>query len=164
MERGALTAERIRELLAYDAGTGSFCWRVTTSNRATAGSIAGSPDGHGYVKIKVDGRLYMAHRLAWLHVYAVWPVGSVDHINGVGTDNRIANLRDVDHSTNMQNQRRANYDSKSGLLGVAPHGNNFRARIQLAGKQRHLGTFSTAEEAHAAYIAAKREIHAGCTL
>lgn len=32
------------------------------------------------------------------------------------------------------------------------------------GKQRHVGLFGTAEAAHAAYLAAKRELHPGNTL
>ena len=38
------------------------------------------------------------------------------------------------------------------------------ATISVGGRQSYLGTFATPEEAHAAYLAEKREKHQGCTL
>lgn len=53
----------------------------------------------------------------------------------------------------------------TGLLGVSKaDSRGFRARIFYAGKETHLGTFKTPEDAHAAYLAAKRRLHAGCTI
>ena len=59
---------------------------------------------------------------------------------------------------------RARKDSASGLLGVKEHRGKFDARIHVAGKAMCLGAFATPAEAHAAYIAAKREFHEGGTL
>jgi hypothetical protein len=97
-----------------------------------------------------------------------WPLFEIDHRNGIGTDNRWKNLRDGTRSFNIQNQRRARSDNKTGFLGVHRSGKKerkgFVAKIQLDGKQRYLGVFSTAEAAHAAYLAAKRRIHPGCVI
>jgi hypothetical protein len=54
--------------------------------------------------------------------------------------------------------------NKVGLLGVSAAGNRWRATIVVNGKQKHLGCFATPEEAHTAYLAAKREWHRGCTV
>ena len=49
-----LTAERLRERLHYDAGTGVFTRRVG-SGHARAGEMAGSVHRTGYVRISIDG-------------------------------------------------------------------------------------------------------------
>lgn len=76
-----ITAERLRELLEYDEDTGVFKRKARTSNRISIGDIAGSSDAKGYVCIRVGGKTYKAHRLAWLYVYGEWPTGEIDHIN-----------------------------------------------------------------------------------
>jgi hypothetical protein len=152
-----ITAERLRELLAYDPTSGGFAWRVDRGGLAKAGQIAGSRNGIGYVNIRVDGRDYSAHRLAWLHVTGAWPAGQIDHINGVRDDNRIANLREA---TNAQNQwNRAHQGSVSGFKGVkwCKIQRKWRAELRKDGRKIHLGRFATAEEAHAAYCAAASE-------
>ena len=91
-----LTAERLRERLHYDAGTGVFTRRVG-SGHARTGEMAGSVHSTGYVRISIDGGKYTAHCLAWLYVHGVWPPDQIDHINGNRSDNRIANLRERRH-------------------------------------------------------------------
>ena len=151
-----LTAEILREMLAYDAVTGTFRWKRGFA-RAPIGSIAGKT-WNSYTQIGVLGRLHYAHRLAWLYVYGVWPAGEIDHINGDGADNRIANLRDVTRGQNLAN-RRAMTLSETGLKGVERSRERWIARIASAGERRYLGTFDTPELAHAAYVAAARELH-----
>lgn len=161
-----LTAERLREVLAYDPQTGAFVWlqKATKFSNVKVGDAAGSRDGGGYLRIRVGGRKYKAHRLAWLHFYGAWPAENIDHIDGNGENNAIANLRDVTQSLNAQNIRGARADGSTGLLGVSACGSGFRAKIQVGNQGRWLGTFDTPEEAHAAYITAKRQLHAGCTI
>ena len=88
-----LTAARLRELLQYDPETGVFTRLVKTSNGIKVGDVAGTADARGYILIRVDGWLHLAHRLAWLHMTCEWPKGMIDHINGVRDDNRWSNLR-----------------------------------------------------------------------
>jgi hypothetical protein len=124
-------------------------------------------DQDGRARIKVGGRVYSVHRLAWRLAHGKWPDGEIDHINGDKGDNRLCNLRDVDRSTNQQNAKRAQANNKSsGLLGVSFHGsrNKFRAQITYENRRHHIGYFSTAELAHAAYLKEKRRHHAGCTI
>lgn len=155
-----LTAERLRELLNYHPDTGVFVWRKSRPGLA-AGSAAGTKDNKGYQIISVYGRPRKAHRLAWLHVYGRWPVAHIDHINGNVSDNRISNLRECDASQNGQNQKKAHKKNLSGLLGVGWHkaSGKWQATIKTAGKSKHLGSFDTPEEAYAAYLKAKAELH-----
>lgn len=161
-----LTQARLKEVLRYDADTGLFTWRKTLNNRRPAGTIAGCLDSARLrrVFIGVDGRMYLAHRLAWLYVNGVLPSQQIDHINGDSTDNRIRNLRQATNAENHQNLRRARNDSSTKLIGVRKRFRKWAARITVDGHTIHLGTFKTAEAAHAAYLRAKRKLHPFGTL
>ena len=159
-----ITAQRLRELLAYSPATGSLTWRVTASTKAPAGAVAGGPDSSGYTKIGLLGRDYRAQRLAWLHHYGEWPAGQVDHIDGNPANNSIANLRDVPQALNQQNQRKAHAHNSHGFMGVSRLGKKWQARIKVGADRLYLGVFAAPEDAHAVYLAAKRRLHAGCTI
>jgi hypothetical protein len=165
MATANLNAARVRELLDYDPDTGLFRWRVDR-RKTRAGSIAGCAYPSGYIRIKIDMRECLAHRLCWLYVTGAWPVGQIDHRDGDKANNRFANLRDVTRSVNAQNQRKAQANNQAGLLGVRRCHKRWRATIRIPGepRQRHLGTFTSAQEAHAAYLEAKRRHHHGNTL
>lgn len=120
------------------------------------------------VSLKLNGVSagFLAHRIAWIIMNGQIPDGlEIDHINGVTDDNRIANLRCVTRKVNMQNLRKPNRNSVSGLLGAFPSkGGKWVAAICVNGKQRRIGTFATKEDAHQAYVIKKREVHEGCTI
>lgn len=153
------------EKLSYDPKTGVFIWSKS-GHRISIGSIAGGAAPSGHIKITYKGKSYFAHRLAWFMTFGHWPKGCIDHINGNPSDNRISNLRDVDQCINKQNTIQAYSNNKSGLLGASfrPKVGKWRAQIMIDKKVKHLGFFETAEDAHNAYIAAKRENHKGCTI
>lgn len=159
-----LTQEMLKSRLDYNPETGIFTRKFSPSRNVAAGSIPGKIKRDGYKFITINGREYPSHRLAWMYVTGAWPLGCIDHINGNRTDNRIQNLRDVSTSENLQNQRVAHRDNKTGFLGVSRKGVRFVAKICVNYKDVHLGTFPTPETAHAAYISAKRNIHGGCTI
>lgn len=173
-----LAAERLRELLDYNQESGVFTWRARSRdefasegaanswNGRYAGAQAGTTDKDGYLVIRILTQGYKAHRLAFLHVTGAWPMREVDHLNGNKGDNRWANLRDVDRSTNCQNLIAARSDNVTGLLGVSPRRDigKFAAQIFIDGRKRGLGYFDTPEAAHEAYLRAKRVHHEGCTL
>lgn len=155
----SLTAARLRSLLDYDPETGLFRWRVKLrgGKRADIGSVAGYADaGRGYWVIYIDGRQYRAHRLAWLHVKGQWPPRGLDHEDTDKQNNSWSNLRLCTQSQNTANSKRSKRNT-TGFKGACVYGNRFQAQIKKHGKRIHLGTFDTAQDAHAAYVdAAKR--------
>lgn len=158
--------EELRKSLGYDSETGEFRWKVGRGNQAKVGSLAGNVRSDGRLCIEFKGKIYYAHRLAWLLTHCKWPEGVIDHMDGNPSNNRIDNLRDVSCSINGQNQRKAQSTNNTGYLGVGWHkkAGKFRALIYIGGKNKHIGYFKTPEEAHAAYLTAKRELHEGCTI
>lgn len=154
----------LRRKLRYEPETGHFYWIDSASNVAANGSVAGTLRDDGYIQIKVLGVIVLAHRLAWFYVTGEWPRAEIDHINGLRADNRFANMRDVPRKTNLQNERGPRKNNRTGLAGVSPFRGTFRASLRINGRQTHLGYFKTADEAHAAYVAAKRVNHPGFVL
>lgn len=163
-----LSIERLKEVVSYDPVTGIFVWLVRPSNRTNVGALAGWFHSHSkYWLLSIDGQKYRAHRLAWYYMTGAWPPDQIDHINGKRDDNRFENLRPVTNAENGCNQRQAKSNNlSSGLLGVSlgKNGKNWGAHIKAQGKMRHLGYFGTKEEAHDAYVEAKRRFHDTCTL
>jgi hypothetical protein len=160
----SITIERLMSVLRYDAVTGVFTWLVGGRTRV-GGSAAGTVDKKGYVVIQIDRRLYKAHRLAWFYMRGVWPPDQIDHRDGNKKHNALTNLRVASNSINQQNVRQPYKNNKCGVLGVHICGNGrYRAQVKLAGKTLHLGRFSTAEDAHEAYVLAKRRLHQGSTI
>lgn len=147
--------EEIEKLLRYEPETGEFFWRVDRGRRGRtkAGSRAGADRGDGYIRIWIDGRIFLAHRLAWLLTYGVVPAEEIDHRNRNRSDNRISNLRLATHAQNLMNgPKRAN--NTCGFKGVSREDKKFRATIWRGGKQVYLGRFDTPDEAHQAYCKA----------
>ena len=146
-----LTAEELRELLHYNPDTGIFTWKVGSANQVKAGDVAGCQNVLGYLRIQLQSRKYLAHRLAWLYVRGEWPKDQLDHVNRVRTDNRITNLMDVSTKQNMQNAGKYSHNT-SGHPGVYwyKRDSKWQARIMHNRKNIHLGYFTDIEEALAA--------------
>lgn len=153
-----VSREEVAALISYDPQTGLFTHKVNGHKRR-AGDVTGRLDNKGYVRIRLLGYEFKAHRLAWLLTYGVWPAAEIDHINGCPSDNRVMNLRDVSVAENGWNRKKAMRNSQTGVLGVCENGRKFHAQIGAKGKRYSLGLFDTVEEASAAYRAAKAELH-----
>ena len=161
-----LTAARLRELLDYNQETGAFTWRKNVSSTGRHGEMAGCANRAGYIVIRVEKRLYTAHRLAYLHVNGSWPTGNIDHIDMNKSNNQWRNLRPASKSENGQNKRAPQKNGTSGFLGVywSKRQQAWGAKAVAQGKQHHGGFHATPELAHAAYIALKRKVHPFGTL
>jgi hypothetical protein len=148
-----LTQERLKELLDYNPETGEFIWRVGRNSRSQVGMIAGYLDPtSGYLKIGTNGKLYRAHRLAFLWMTGSFPPASVDHINHIPNDNRWCNLR---HATTQQNARNKSKARKSSsrYLGVRwdRQMSKWRTQIQVDGTRKFLGLFDCEVDAATVY-------------
>jgi hypothetical protein len=87
--------------------------------------------------------------------YGEFPEMSIDHINGIKTDNRLQNLRLATKSQNALNSKR-HKDNTSGYKGVSWNKRlaKWGARITINGKYKHIGLFKNVEDAASAYAAA----------
>lgn len=151
-----LTADRLREVLDYDPDTGFFTWRVSNGRRAIKGHEAGFIHAKGYRRIKIDGRLYEAHRLAFLYVTGEWPEHGVDHRDMDPSNNAWGNLRPATPSQNAANSIRAGRDLPKGVTHVR---GGYQAKISARGEAIYLGTYATPSAAHGVYAAAARDLH-----
>jgi hypothetical protein len=167
-DNSTLTQERLKELLHYDPETGDFRWRVNVSSTGRAGEVAGcSKSRDSYIVIRLDRRLYLAHRLAFLYMEGQFPPRLVDHRDTVKSNNRWGNLRHASKGQNAQNKVVAQSNNRiSGLLGIywsEQHG-KWGAKVVVDRRQHHGGFHETPEAAHQAYVELKRTLHPYGTL
>lgn len=137
-----LSKDLLVSLLNYNSYTGVFNWIKRNQN------VAGYTRDTGYVKIKVQGKEYFAHRLVWLFVHGRMPTNEIDHINGIRNDNRLANLREATGSQNQRN-RAINKNNTSGYTGIywQEKTKKFRVCFKINGKRISAGSFSKIEHA-----------------
>jgi hypothetical protein len=159
------TIDELRSAIGYDPDTGVFT-RKAAYGRAKAGAVLGTKMRTGYLSVCFKGQSFKAHRLAWFYVHGVMPSSPIDHVNGDRTDNRIENLRCGGFATNNQNRLKPQRNNTSGFLGVgwSKTSKKWKAQITVDNQTKHLGHYNTPEEAHEAYLAAKRKYHKGCNI
>lgn len=150
-----ITQERLKELLYYHPESGDLVWLVN-QGRALAGMQAGTPDEKGYIRIKLDGIKYRAHRIAWFYVTGTWPSKEIDHRDLTKNNNVWSNLReadDVQQNANKLVQR----NNACGQRGVSFWKGRWRAVLYMSKKQKFLGYFKSKEAAALAYLDAAHE-------
>lgn len=158
--------DKLRKLYRFDSETGLIFFNERTPddfrgkangvekicyvfNRNYAGKEAfATKHIMGYKQGTILKKKYLAHRVAWALHYGFWPSGEIDHINGNKVDNRIDNLRDVNHRENGLNQKLKS-NNKSGVNGVLWDKSigKWSARIMVDGKLHILLNTSSFEEA-----------------
>lgn len=138
-----MNSRPLEKKFRYDPETGIIYRSFLSGWKAT-----GTLQSHGYIKLKLDGKLVAAHRLAWRLYYGEWPLGEIDHINRDKADNRIANLRDVTRSVNRQNVGTYG-NNTSGITGVywVSHCNKWQAKISVSGQEVNLGFYEDKDAA-----------------
>ena len=110
------TQEQLHRVISYDPETGKFTRLITTSSNASSGEECGNMDSQGYLRFRVLGQEFRAHRLAVFYMTGEWP-SVTDHINGDRSDNRWANIKVTDSKGNARNLS-TRHDNKSGHKGV----------------------------------------------
>ena len=168
-----LTQKVLHEALDYNKETGLFTWKVdrplshfknqlaqNTYLGRFAGKLAGYPSKYGtkdlyYLQIRISGKLFLAHRLAWFYVNGEWPEKLLDHEDGDGLNNKFENLR---NATPISNGRNCGLSSnnKSGVNGV--YWNKANNKWVAEGhytedgvhKKKNLGSYSDLEDARLA--------------
>lgn len=159
------SARLLRRLIDYDPATGEMRWKerpvwmFAPGNRGRQArakwwmdQLVGKPAlatlSGGYRNGEIFSINVRAHRAAWAIYYGEWPVGEIDHINGIRDDNRISNLRDVPQAENLLNKRLPKHN-KSGVIGVSwyPRTQRWAVDIGVSGKRIRIGYFKSLKEA-----------------
>lgn len=156
VQQPSFTAEVLRAEMLYDPETGEFWQDGKRIDRLRK---------NGYVYVSCLGKKHRANRLAWYYVHGVWPQNEIDHRDQNKANNKLENLREATRGFNQENRTKAHKHNKLGILGVSEtRSGTYTAAISIQKRHCHLGTFPTPQEAHAAYLGAKRAFHLGCTI
>ena len=150
------TVEEIKSRFNYNPETGVVTNKTTKVRKVAAGRIAGCMGDSGYLMVGINRRLYRVHRVAWALYYGEWPTNFIDHINGVRSDNRIANLRQATKSQNSYNSAKRS-DNTHGHKGVYLCKKSGRWYVRVNSK--NIGRFIHKDDAIAARDAAAQELH-----
>lgn len=136
----SLTLATARKLFRYDPLTGILY------RQHARGEKVGSATSNGYLVVSVHGKQYQVHRLVWFITYGKWPIGNIDHLNRIKTDNRLSNLRDVTQQVNAMNSSTADR-----VFGPMSSPDGWIVRLPCFDEIRELGPFATHGDAHAAF-------------
>lgn len=140
--------------LSYNPHTGMMHWKVPGRRRPRhkrAGNL-NNREGRVYLHCGRWGR-QLRSRVAYLIVWGHWPTPMCHHVNGVTSDDRIANLQEVTCRVNQQHRR-----DQARYVGVVHTRQRYDASIKVDGKKRHIGSYDTPQKAHTAYLAAIAEL------
>ena len=133
--------EHFKKWLKYDADTGIFTWKKRPANCVRIGDIAGCVTVYGYVSIRVKGVDAYLHRVAWL-----WhneEIDEIDHINGIRSDNRLINLRDVNRTLNNRNKHVSH--SNTGVIGIYKRDRKKKYQVIVGGL--YVGSYAKLKDA-----------------
>lgn len=150
--KSELTQEYLKECLDYNPENGILTWKVRPRhhfgsgrgykmfNTRFPGKETGCKGTEGYLSVAINGKLYKAHRLAWLWVTGSWPKDQTDHRDHDRTNNRWLNLREATGLENSRNQS-LHFNNTSGVAGVRRSGPKWQVSIKLEDRHRYLGCF-----------------------
>lgn len=146
----------LHELFEYKDG---YLFWKNSKRSGWNGKKAGSLDRYGYLQTKIEGKLYLNHRIIFLMGMGFLPE-VVDHIDGNSLNNDINNLRE---STSCQNAHNARIrkDNKSGIKNVCWHKSikKWAVRINVNGYCKNIGYFDDVELADLVAQEARDKYH-----
>lgn len=163
-----LTCEHVRSIFTYSKKDGLLRWRFPAGmgGKIPAGSVAGGIHPEGYRQVSVNGKTYRVSRIIWLYVTGKWPKGQLDHKDRNPGNDKWSNLREANGSQNKANNGKYKRQKPGkchcefkGVMAVQKARSiRYRAGITKDGKRMNLGSFDTAEQAHAAYMKAAKAL------
>lgn len=159
-EGGPISQSDLKKLVTYEPETGLLKWIDSPARNVKAGSVAGSVNkADGYVKVKIRGKLYLAHRLAVFYMTGVWP-DHTDHANAIRSDNRWSNLRSCSSLENAWNKSKQ-HNNTSGCIGVTwcKRSMKWKPSISVKGKRISLGYWDDVELADLIAREAREKYH-----
>jgi len=152
-----ITYDELHKTLYYNREIGIFVWIIKRTGSGGIGSIAGCLGLDGYIRIAINGRLYLASRLAWLYVYGYFPENIIDHKDRIKHHNWIDNMRETSKQCNAINTGNPT-NNTSGVKGVywEPRRNKWNASVKINQKKKYLGSYKDFDNAVCARLAAEQ--------
>lgn len=137
-----ITLDRLKELFSYNPTDGVFIRIMKTAYNSHVGDVAGTTDKYGNVKIGIDGKIYHAHRLAWLYMNGVNPTGYISHIDGDLKNNRIKNLSLINYCVVSEADI-----NKRGSISFHKTKKRWQTRMYIFRKHMYIGDYHLYEDA-----------------
>lgn len=157
-----ITQKEAQELFHYDRETGLMWWIKRRSNNTRLGTpFKFTNASHGYIVIRINNKLELLHRVAWVYANGDIPAGmEIDHIDGDKLNNKLSNLRMSNHQENNQNKP-MRPDNTSGYKGVWKRKgfNIWYADVQANNRKIRLGPFSSPESANKEAVKLRESMH-----
>jgi hypothetical protein len=141
--------------LRYDSITG-FIWFFDKTLKMW--TVKFCYEDSEYLKMRIGNRRYRHHRIMYKQYHPEWDIedaskeNKIDHKNHNKLDNNISNLRVVTTQENNFNR------TAKGYSWCKP-AKKWQAEITVNRKRIYLGLFKKEEDAHNAYLAAKKIYH-----
>lgn len=150
----------LKSILYYHPESGDFVWLEQLAKNIKIGTQAGSSEAKGYIRIRINGKTYKTHVLAWFYMTGEWPKEQIDHDDNIKNHNWWSNLRECNNQENLCN-RGKNKNNKSGYKGVywSKNKQKWYAQITFNYKKKFLGYFNDILDAVQAYNEAALKHH-----
>lgn len=155
-----LSLEFILNILVVDLKNGICHWKNPTKyhprlKTKLAGFLRAGTNGQQRWYIKINGCSYRRAQIILAVSTGMWPIETVDHIDGNPLNDCHDNLR---HASILENSWNHKYITKKSTLPMGIRSTTdgkYQARIACRKKTFYLGVFATIAEAEAAYKTAR---------
>lgn len=156
-----MSPDYLKNILTYCLATGKFTWNLNV--KRVGGREAGTHDVYGYVQISIKGKLYKAHRLAFLYVNGQLPVNEVDHINGQPGDNSWNNLREANRCQNIHNSKGSAKLYKNVYEVTGKRNKKYNVKFMSNGISKSYGYFADLNDAISRSDEIRKQLHGAFT-
>jgi hypothetical protein len=154
-----ITKQLLEELFVWDRENGKFYWKTAPRTHPRLKGLEAGHEQNGYWVIKINGKNYRRGRLCFLMEHDRFPNEMVDHKNGIGTDDRICNIREATYTQNAWNHATRKKTTNLPMGIRLTKNGKYLARITANDKKYSLGAYKTIEEAVNVYQQKRRELY-----